>query len=334
MITNEFYHPTDAGTWAGRTDGVSPDLLRWHQVVQPVDLLKASLPKLRPDQKGVALLGFACDEGVRRNKGRVGAKDGPAAIRAVLGNLPVHLTEGAVVVDAGDVACLDGRMENAQEVLSEVVKTILIAGYLPVLLGGGHEIAYGHARGIREYSKHKLAKVGYINFDAHFDNRVPGAEGPSSGTSFFQLAQEAKLAGEPFHYLALGIQKLGNTRQLFNIAGESGATYVGADAFHLNDKDTLFAAIQHFLSQVDYVYLTTCMDVFAAAYAPGVSATAYNGIVPSGLFLESFRAILASGKVKGTDIAELNPGLDFDNRTAKLAAALVFEIVMSYCGED
>ncbi|WP_291912568.1 formimidoylglutamase [Chitinophaga sp. CB10] len=334
MITKEFYHPTQAAAWTGRTDGAAEDLLRWHQVVRQVDLLKEPLPPLAAGAKGVAILGFACDEGVRRNKGRMGAKDGPAAIRAVLGNLPVHLTAGATLLDAGDIACLDGRMELAQQVLSEAVKAIIQAGYLPIVLGGGHEMAYGHGCGIRENARQQKARVGYINFDAHFDIRVPGPEGPSSGTGFFQLAQDAKAANEPFNYLALGIQKLGNTRQLFNLAGESGATYVGADAFHLNDKDTLFAAIQHFLGQVDHVYLTTCLDVFAAAFAPGVSATAYNGILPNGLFLESFRAILASGKVKGTDVAELNPAFDLDNRTAKLAAALIFETVMAYCGED
>ena len=36
------------------------------------------------------LIGFACDEGVRRNGGRVGAKDGPRAIRAALANLAWH----------------------------------------------------------------------------------------------------------------------------------------------------------------------------------------------------------------------------------------------------
>jgi formiminoglutamase len=35
-----------------------------------------------------------------------------------------------------------------------------------------------------------------------------------------------------------------------------------------------------------------------------------------------------------TDIAELNPSLDIDNRTAKLAASLIFEAVMAYSGEE
>jgi formiminoglutamase len=332
MITKDSYQPTAATSWTGRIDGTAPDLLRWHQVIKVVDLLQAPLPALQPQEKGIALLGFACDEGVRRNKGRTGAAEGPAALRKAIANFPVHFSEQTILLDAGDILCINGELENAQQVLREAVVAVLNAGYLPLVLGGGHEITYGHASGIRSFAKQQ--KVGFINFDAHFDIRIPGEEGASSGTGFWQLAQDCKQAGVPFNYLALGIQKNGNTRQLFNIAGEEDATYVSADAFHLHDKDTLFAAIQHFLGQVDKVYLTTCLDVFAAPFAPGVSATAYNGITPGGLFLQCYRKILQSGKVAGTDIAELNPSLDIDHRTAKLAASLIFEAVMAYSGEE
>lgn len=334
MITKECYQPTAAATWTGRTDGTDPDLLRWHQLIRTVNLLEVPIPALQPGERGVALLGFASDEGVRRNKGRTGAAAGPAALRKAIANFPAHFNTHTVFLDAGDIVCNNGELESAQLVLSEAVKAILMAGYLPVLLGGGHEITYGHASGIRQYAAQRKSRTGFISFDAHFDMRIPGEEGPHSGSGFWQLAQDCKQAGEPFNYLALGIQKSGNTRQLFNIAGEEGATYVGADAFHLHDKDTLFAAIQHFLRQVDEVYLTTCMDVFGAPFAPGVSAPAGNGIMPGGLFLSCYRAILQSGKVTGADIAELNPSLDIDDRTARLGASIIFEILMAYCGDD
>src|SRR3546814_12115303 len=51
--------------WHGRVDSVDdPEAFRWHQVVRAVE----------PDSAaGIALIGFACDEGVRRNGGRQGA---------------------------------------------------------------------------------------------------------------------------------------------------------------------------------------------------------------------------------------------------------------------
>jgi formiminoglutamase (EC 3.5.3.8) len=47
-------------------------------------------PHFIPDAQGIALLGFVCDEGVRRNQGRTGAAEGPQAIRQALANMASH----------------------------------------------------------------------------------------------------------------------------------------------------------------------------------------------------------------------------------------------------
>ena len=63
----------DMQLWNGRVDtGEGDRARRWHQVVRPLD--DGTLP-------GIALLGFACDEGVARNQGRIGAAEGPAVLR-------------------------------------------------------------------------------------------------------------------------------------------------------------------------------------------------------------------------------------------------------------
>lgn len=332
ISTGNYYQATASSGWTGRVDGTEQELQRWHQRIRLHDLSKEPLPALGAGQKGVALLGFACDEGVRRSKGRVGAAQGPLALRRACSPLPVHFKEDSLLIDAGDVICPDNSLEPAQEVLSEAVLGILSAGYLPVLLGGGHEITYGHVRGIYKFFRQQPGPptAGLINFDAHFDIRIPGPDGPSSGTSFWQLAQDCKQQKIPFNYLALGIQQHSNTPQLFRIAKELGVLQIPADAFHMQDKETLSTAIQSFLRQTDHIYLTIDLDAFAAPYAPGVSATAFNGILPGGIFMECYRAILRSGKVTGIDIAELNPTLDIDARTAKLGAALIFEAVQRF----
>jgi formiminoglutamase len=327
MMKSDFYRQPVA--WTGRIDGTAEELLRWHQRITPVNLLTGSLPVLKPHQQGIALLGFASDEGVRRNKGRLGAAEGPVALRKACSNFPVHFDPELILADAGDIICMDNLLEEAQQALSDTVLTIRKAGYLPVLLGGGHEITYGHAHGIYQHlrARKRNEKLGLLNIDAHFDLRMTDADGSTSGTGFWQLAQDCKLEGTSFHYLALGIQANSNTQQLFRIAGDLDVQYVDADAFHLQDKLLLQAAINQFLRDVDHLYLTIDLDVFSAAFAPGVSATAYNGIRPDGLFLECYRNILQSGKLAGIDIAELNPSLDVDNRTAKLGASLLFEMI-------
>lgn len=329
MITADLYRPPDMAIWTGRTDGSEAEVQRWHQRIQPVSLLAGRLPELPSGRKGIALLGFVCDEGVRRNKGRPGAAEGPSALRKACGGFPVHFNDQLLLVDAGDVVCAANELEQAQETLSAAVSAVLSAGYFPLLMGGGHEITYGHARGIYTFLQQQQPprQLGLLNVDAHFDLRIPGPEGASSGTGFWQLAQDCSRASIPFHYLALGIQQHSNTARLFRIANELKANFVPADAFQEQDKARLNTAIQDLLQQTDHLYLTIDMDVFAAPFAPGVSAPAYNGILPGSLFLECLRSVLRSGKVAGMDIAELNPSMDIDNRTARLGASLIFEAV-------
>lgn len=326
MMKSAYYKAPVRENWQGRVDGNDPSLLRWHQVIQTVDLSTEVLPALAPSQKGIVLMGFASDEGVRRNKGRAGASQGPLVLRRSCASFPVHF-EGHLFIDGGDVVCLDKDLSSAQQALAAAVKLIIAAGYLPLLLGGGHEITYGHARGI--YDSYE-EEIGLINFDAHFDLRAPGTEGASSGTGFWQLAEDCKQTERPYHYLALGIQQNSNTRRLFDTADALGVMHLPGEYFHVLKREALLRNIHLFLDNVEKVYVTTCLDVFSAAFAPGVSATAYNGIQPDALFLECYREILYSGKLAGVDIAELNPSYDFDNRTAKLAASLLFEVVGAY----
>ena len=65
----------DMSAWQGRVDSEENPALRWHQVIAPFD--DGAAPG-----SGV-VLGFVCDEGVKRNKGRVGASGGPVACRPV-----------------------------------------------------------------------------------------------------------------------------------------------------------------------------------------------------------------------------------------------------------
>src|SRR5690606_33054812 len=96
------------------------------------------------------------------------------------------------------------------------------------------------------------------------------------------------------------------------------------DGYSLTPPDSL---VGRFSKTSERLYVTIDMDVFAAAYAPGVSATAYNGIRPDSLFFGCLEKIIATGKLSSLDIAELNPTMDIDGRTAKLAATIIFHVV-------
>ncbi|SEE73879.1 formiminoglutamase [Arthrobacter alpinus] len=319
--------------WAGRDDGPGPEHRRWHHAVN--DSL-ATAAKTAPGQKaahapssatsrGIALMGFRSDEGVRRNRGRTGAAEAPAAIRAALTSLSAP--KALVVRDLGDVTVVGDELEEGQERLGREISDALQAGNLPVVLGGGHETAFGSYLGLAASGALAGQRLGIINLDAHFDLRADSI--PSSGTPFRQIAELEAAAGRPFTYRVVGISEANNTLDLFQTAARLGVE-------HLLDEDCSASAlpavkdfVDRFLDGVDAVYLTIDLDVLPAHTAPGVSAPAALG-VPMEVILAVCRQLSASSKLVHVDVVELNPRFDIDNRTARAAARLVHAIASEY----
>lgn len=324
MINDRFYESPRENWWQGRIDGSEGSAHRWHQQVQ---LTALSDLERKADSQSVIFLGFSSDEGVLRNLGRTGAVKGPEALRKACCNLPVHFSSKWQLWDAGNIVCRDGQLEEAQVNLSAAVSICLSSGGFPVLLGGGHEITYGHYGGLRKAFAGR--KIGIINFDAHFDLRAPGKNGPNSGTGFFQIATDAAKAGDEFFYMALGIQRSGNTRALFESASKFGVQFVSAQAITQGNRTEVLRKVSSFIDQLDILYLSFDLDVFASAYAPGVSAPTAAGLCYDGNFQSLIDLCFKSGKVYSIDIAELNPRYDLDNRTAILGAQIIFDCLLA-----
>lgn len=319
---NDSYAPSLSNSWTGRSSipGTGNDY--WHQKVELIDL---SAFQHQPDAYGkidYALLGYACDEGIRRNAGRVGARNGPKSIRERLAKLPYHNAQKRVC-DFGDIECKDRDMETTQKLLSEAVSDFLAQDIFPILLGGGHDMSYGHFRGIWNHVKDKEdSKIGIINFDAHFDLRPLEKEG-NSGTPFYQILKEY---GDSVDYFVLGIQEQSNTQSLFELVEKFKVPYVLNYDCDYKNLEAVKQRLQYFIERNDYLYVTIDMDGFSSAYAPGVSAPSPMGFTPY-FVLNTLRYLLDSKKVISCDIAELNPKFDLDYATANLAGRLVDFIV-------
>jgi len=315
MSWEKHYQAPTHTIWNGRPDAPADNY--FFQIITTHDL-NTPIPT---STQTFALLGFCCDEGIRRNYGRQGAATGPFNLRKVLASLPIHRSD-IKLIDVGDIVCQDEDLESAQHALGEATAQLLKANITPIIIGGGHELAYGHYQGIANVFHEQL---GIINFDAHFDMRplLPNQQG-SSGTPFLQIAQAHQQDKRRFAYYCLGIQKNSNTKALFATAQQHQARIVLAEEIYEQKKltETLHDAI----NENENIYVSICMDVFASPYAPGVSAPQAFGITPWQM-IPALRKIATSGKVISYDIAELSPTFDIDNRTAKLAANLIHEIV-------
>ncbi len=322
------YMAPDMSLWKGRVDSdENYDAFRWHQWMKPLDLSSPdpnTLKTLKTESTvAVALLGFACDEGVRRNLGRVGAAKGPQSIKTELRNLPCSFTQALKLYDAGTILCDDGDLEKSQEALAMAVSKIISLNIFPIVLGGGHEVAYGSYKGLIK----KDLYPGIVNFDAHFDIR-PYPNRGSSGTMFRQIYDDLNDIGKHFQYFAVGIQKRGNTVDLFKTMHHMGGDYLMAKDIGEGDLAPSLQKLSTFTQNQEHIYVTICTDVFSSAFAPGVSATQPLGLQPERI-LKYFKAIFKTGKVVLFDIAEVSPRFDNDNITSSLAATFVFSAINS-----
>ncbi len=323
---NAEYKPAEKAYWEGRKSNPDIENQYWHQEIKLVNT-ENKQPLINTD---IAILGYVCDEGVRRNRGRIGAHEGPRAIRDRLAKLPIHF-ENKRVVDIGDIICNDDDMESCQVLFSNYVSNLVAQNVFPIAIGGGHDMAYGHFMGIWNVLKHtKKKKIGIINFDAHFDLRPVEAKS-NSGTPFNQIITEINNAGEEVEYFAIGIQQQSNTKELFHIAKDDNINYaINYDCESSSTElDALKNRLKPFIDKVDYLYVTIDMDGFSSAYAPGVSAPSPLGFTPYFVF-KMLHYLLQTKKVISFDIAELNPSLDRDNLTASLAAKIIDFVVMEY----
>lgn len=320
--------------WKGRTDSDTDyDAFRWHQIVKPLDLMgDGEDPERFDGALGFAFIGFCSEQGVKRNKGRVGTALAPDFIRTQMSNLPCAFSPEVKLFDAGNILCDEIAMEEGQKQLGEAVEKILSMKLFPIVLGGGHETTFGHflgqyhnLRGGSEAEAPKKADIGIVNFDAHFDLR-PYENGSSSGSMFRQIADICREDGEKYRYMPLGIQQHSNTVQLFKLAESLGVNYVLAREFQNAGYASILEKVDLFMADCQNAYLTVCTDVFSSAFAPGVSATQSLGLDPEAV-LPVIKHIVRTQKLRGFDICEISPRFDRDNTTANLGAVIIFAVV-------
>lgn len=334
--------PFDPTLYTGRAEPFEPATAQyWYQHVTAFDSQNPS--KIAPK---IALVGFASEQGVLRNQGRIGAKFAPPAIRQAFAKLPISLAVQRqfaenlpnLIGDMGDIVCHDdgkivpNSLETAQQRYADTIAKAVAQHTVAIGLGGGHEIAFGSFLGLYQglekiYQKEKLPKIGVLNFDAHFDIRQD--QYATSGTPFRQIAEFLADKNLPFYYFCVGISQFSNTGALFERAENLGVEWISDDDCYRLEWQAVADKLQAFLAKVDVLYVTIDMDCLPAGVMPAVSAVAGKGI---GLdFVERCLALLIeNGKVKVLDIAEVNPQYDRDGAGLKVTARLLAGIVEKF----
>jgi arginase len=286
----------------------------------------------------VAVIGAALDLGA----GRRGVDMGPSAIRyAGLEQRIRELDRG--YVDYGNVATPeveaiaigDERMRYLDEILhacEQVADRVAAAkerGELPLVLGGDHSIALGTLGGLARAAGEP---GGVIWIDAHGDVNRPDTS-PSGNVHGMPLAAAMGLAGPAFendHWPLPAIDPsrvaLIGTRSLDDGEREllkelKAAVFTMSDL----DRDGLEQAVTESLAKVagpGFVHVSVDMDVVDPEVAPGVGTPVRGGLSYREAHL-AMELIAEAGIAGSLEVAEVNPILDRENETAKLAVELI-----------
>ncbi|MEE4330568.1 MAG: arginase family protein [Wenzhouxiangella sp.] len=273
----------------------------------PETLSDAGEPKLRrggQDFRGIALIGFADDEGVRLNGGRPGAAGGPDAFRlALAGYGAVHSVAlqdlELPVFDLGNVP-QGTKLQATHDRVTAVVAAALDLGLLPVGVGGGHDLTFAEVRAVIDALVRPTGRTLHgIYFDAHLDVR----EEDGSGMPFRRLLEYGGV-----ETLSLfGMDPLSNNPAHLDWFRAHGGRLADWPPSEWPGSPVQFVSI--------------CLDVIDMAQAPGVSAPHPAGW-PAQRVADYAEAAGRNPAVCCFDLMELSPPYDENGRTARLAAHL------------
>lgn len=270
------------------------------------------------------LLGAPFDEGVRLAGGRPGAAGGPAALRRALQSFGSTFDVesgidfgGLVVGDAGDLEVVEGDPAATHERLTEAVAQVLDTGAVPIVIGGGNDLAFGSIQALVRSSR----DVGGVNVGAHFNVHPVERGRVSSCTPFRRMLSELEIVGS--HFVELAVHGSVNDKLYYDWLVDRN---VRVRPLGLVRAEGAGASLRHELERLAQKttdqFVSLSLDVFAAAYAPGVSSPGTEGLTPEegrGMAFEGGRA----AGVRLFELLELNPRFDSDGRTARLAAMLL-----------
>ncbi len=276
----------------------------------------------------IGILGVPEDEGVKRNRGRAGARGGPDEIRRAFYRLtPYHFgsTEHVALLKIFDLGNLKikGSLEDVHATLESVVETLTRQHLILIVLGGGHDISYPNFLG---FAKHK-ASAGLINIDSHLDVREPNPD-RNSGTSFRMILEHPNSTLLPQNFVEIGIQSYLNSIAHYDYVLEKGGTIFTHQEIREDGIEKIIPIACEIAGNLtEGIFVSFDMDAVRSADAPGVSSSSPTGLTAEQILqLASFAG--KEKKVTMIDICEVNPKYDIDGQTAKLAAQVMMNFLI------
>jgi arginase len=293
---------------------------------------------VQPAQREIALIGAPLDLGA----GRRGVDMGPSAIRYA--ELEQHLQKalGIRTVDLGNVVAPvaestetgDERARFLPQILAlcDDVATLVSGarrnGQTPLVLGGDHSVALGSLVGMANVE----GPGGVLWVDAHGDLNTPESS-PSGNVHGMVLAAALGLGGDAFARKGWTLPAIQAGRlSLFGVRsldqGErellkqnNAKVFTMADIDRIGVERCMREAIAY-AAGAAFFHVSLDLDAVDPETAPGVGTPVRGGLSYREAHL-AMEVVAESAQVDSFDVVEVNPVLDRENATGKLAVELI-----------
>ncbi|WP_068083708.1 agmatinase [Polycladidibacter stylochi] len=246
-----------------------------------------------------------------------GTASGPEAIINASNELE-RLCQGKFPCEAGiftqPVVACDGPLPDVMERLAKCTEAAVLAGQLPVTLGGEHSLSFGAVSGVaRALAQQGEGPIGIVQIDAHADLRIAYQGEPHSHASVMNLLVEDGVKLAQFGVRALCEQEV-QSREKFGVFYKDAEELVTGNVFDV-------ALPEDFPQNV---YISFDVDGIDPSQMPATGTP-----VPGGLsYYQALHLVensLKGRRCVGMDIVELAPNGDpaWDFTTAQIVYRLM-----------
>ena len=273
----------------------------------------------------VAIIGAPFDFGAQF---RSGARFGPRAVREAstlfsFGHAgaydheddATYLGQDTRIVDMGDADIIHTDTINSHKNIETAVRKALVAGALPVTIGGDHSV---NIPCINAFDNQ--GDIHVLQIDAHLDF-VDERHGVrfGHGNPMRRAAEKDYVSG----LSQFGIRNVSSTAK----EGYVSARAMGSDIQSVRQfrKLGVEAAAARIPSNAK-VYVTIDIDAFCPSIAPGTGTPSHGGFLYYEV-LELLQLVAQNHDVVGIDLVEVAPDYDQTGGTAILAAQILLNFI-------
>ena len=292
--------------------------------------------------KKIGLIGFPMDLGADRR----GVDMGPSAIRyssleEKLERLSYKVTDfGDIDIKILEIQKIKNsklkylpEIEKTSKSLAKKVEYLLNKNYFPLIIGGDHSTAIGTVAGISNFCRKRNKTLGIVWIDAHADMNTEETT-PSGNIHGMPLAIALGLGNKRLtringftpkvkveNVALIGVRDVDFYESL-NIKKLGLKVYTMTDVDKQGIPRIISKVLNDFKKRVDHIHISFDMDGIDPDFAEGVGTPVPGGLTyrESQLLMEM---VADCGCMNSLEMLEVNPILDYKNKTANLATELI-----------